>query len=144
MHLQPAYRRDEGPPRGDFIPKEQIRYRSLTLKSNLTSGKGKDALGQTLVTSRHSGHCAQKTRWDPQRLILWAPEEFPRDHMLLSKVQTSWRKKKKKVLALMKSHLLYSLAFCPVCCAWSCLTLCNPMDCSPPGSSVHRIFQARI
>ena len=26
----------------------------------------------------------------------------------------------------------------------SCLTLCNPMDCSPPGSSVHWIFQARI
>ena len=23
-------------------------------------------------------------------------------------------------------------------------TLCNPMDCSPPGSSVHGIFQARI
>ena len=26
----------------------------------------------------------------------------------------------------------------------SCLTLCNPMDHSPPGSSVHRILQARI
>ena len=26
----------------------------------------------------------------------------------------------------------------------SCLTLCNPMDSSPPGSSVHRILQARI
>ena len=26
----------------------------------------------------------------------------------------------------------------------SCLTLCNPMDCSPPASSVHRILQARI
>ena len=26
----------------------------------------------------------------------------------------------------------------------SCLFLCNPMDGSPPGSSVHRILQARI
>ena len=26
----------------------------------------------------------------------------------------------------------------------SWLTLCNPMDCSPPGSSVHGILQARI
>ena len=26
----------------------------------------------------------------------------------------------------------------------SCPTLCNPMDCSPPGYSVHGIFQARI
>ena len=26
----------------------------------------------------------------------------------------------------------------------SCLTLHEPMDCSPPGSSVHGIFQARV
>ena len=25
-----------------------------------------------------------------------------------------------------------------------CPTLCDPVDCSPPGSSVHGIFQARI
>ena len=32
------------------------------------------------------------------------------------------------------------------CClvAESCLTLCIPMDCIPPGSSVHGISQARI
>ena len=28
--------------------------------------------------------------------------------------------------------------------AQSCPALCNPMDCSPPGSSVHGILQARI
>ena len=28
--------------------------------------------------------------------------------------------------------------------ARSCLTLCDPMDCSPPDSLVHGIFQARI
>ena len=26
----------------------------------------------------------------------------------------------------------------------SCLTLCDPMNCSLPGSSVHRILRARI
>ena len=26
----------------------------------------------------------------------------------------------------------------------SCLTLCDPTDCSPPGSIVHGILQARI
>ena len=26
----------------------------------------------------------------------------------------------------------------------SCLTLCDPIDSSPPGSSIHGIFQARI
>ena len=28
--------------------------------------------------------------------------------------------------------------------AQSCLTLCDPRDCSPPGFSVHEMFQARI
>ena len=27
---------------------------------------------------------------------------------------------------------------------WSYSTLCDPMDCSLPGSSIHGIFQARI
>ena len=50
-------------------------------------------------------------------------------------------------------HLLFALArplvitvfvvlFCWV--AKLCLTLCDPMDCSLPGSSVHGILQARI
>ena len=26
----------------------------------------------------------------------------------------------------------------------SCPTLCNPMDCSLPGSSIHGTFQARV
>ena len=29
-------------------------------------------------------------------------------------------------------------------CAQSCLTLCDPMNCNPPGSSVHGILLARI
>ena len=28
--------------------------------------------------------------------------------------------------------------------AQSCLTLCNPVDCSLPGSSIHGFLQARI
>ena len=39
-------------------------------------------------------------------------------------------------------HVLYT-----VCCAksiQSCLTLCDPMDCSPPGSSVHGILLIRM
>ena len=28
--------------------------------------------------------------------------------------------------------------------AQSCLTLCDPMDCSPPGSSAHGVLQARV
>ena len=29
-------------------------------------------------------------------------------------------------------------------CAQSCPTLCDPMDCRPPGFSVHGILQARV
>ena len=36
------------------------------------------------------------------------------------------------------SHCTYSEV------AQSCLTLCNPVDCSLPCSSVHGIFQARV
>ena len=49
-----------------------------------------------------------------------------------------------------------SLQLCPTPCdptdhiqapclvTQSCLTLCDPMDCSPPGCSVHGILQERI
>ena len=33
---------------------------------------------------------------------------------------------------------------CYVCWAQSCLTLCDPVDYSLPGSSVYGVFQARI
>ena len=47
------------------------------------------------------------------------------------------------------SHLTVELCMLshPICCssvAQSCLTLCDPMDYSLPGSSVHGIFQARV
>ena len=45
------------------------------------------------------------------------------------------------------ASLCQYLQFSMLCCcsvAKSCLTLCDPMDCSPPGSSFHGIFQARI
>ena len=37
-----------------------------------------------------------------------------------------------------------ALSYLKVRVAQSCPTLCDPMDCSPPGSSVHGIPQARI
>ena len=43
------------------------------------------------------------------------------------------------VSLLMAEHYCYVMLI-----AQSCPTLCDPMDCSPPVSSVHEIFQARI
>ena len=36
------------------------------------------------------------------------------------------------------------MCVCVCVCAQPCPTLCNPMDCNPPGFSVHGISQARI
>ena len=55
---------------------------------------------------------------------------------------------------LSSHHFLTTALICSVCvcvcvcvCAssviQSCLTLCDPMDCSPPGSSVYGVLQAR-
>ena len=43
-------------------------------------------------------------------------------------------------------RLLRNVCVCVCVCmhAQSCPTLCDSIDCSPPGSSVHGIFQARV
>ena len=43
-----------------------------------------------------------------------------------------------------KKPLLSLWWVCTCSVTKSCSTLCKPMDCSPPGSSVHGISQARI
>ena len=46
-----------------------------------------------------------------------------------------------------KWQIMVLLSHCNCVCmlvAQLCPTLCDPMDCSPPGSSVHGILQARI
>ena len=40
--------------------------------------------------------------------------------------------------------MVFELYEFKILAAQSCMTLCDPMDCSPPGSSVHGIPQARI
>ena len=50
---------------------------------------------------------------------------------------------------LLKESSLFQLFYYPemkvkVLVAQSCLTLCYPLDCSPPGFSVHGILQTKI
>ena len=47
------------------------------------------------------------------------------------------------MLGIVYNQQLFSHLHIPVCmCVLSNVRLCEPMDCSPPGSSVHRISQA--
>ena len=45
-------------------------------------------------------------------------------------------------------QVVLKTCLCVCVCVCVCVqprpTLCDPMDCSPPGSPVHRIFQQRI
>ena len=55
-----------------------------------------------------------------------------------------------KILLIAKSQIFVSLSFyiehvkVKMLVSQSCLTLCDRMNCSPLGSSVHGILQARI
>ena len=44
----------------------------------------------------------------------------------------------------LSNFLIYHEVKVKVLVAQLCQILCDPMECSPPGSSVHRILQARI
>ena len=56
------------------------------------------------------------------------------------------KRKKKEDNGEISKHLetKHTYKYSKVKAAQSCPTLCDPMDCSPPGSSVYGIFQERI
>ena len=48
------------------------------------------------------------------------------------------------ILLCFSNNLLLDLLLWLCLVTQSCSTLCNTMDCSPPGSSVHGVLQARL
>ena len=55
------------------------------------------------------------------------------------------QKRKTKVLGIpSKRKKCFLKLWCVALVTQWCPTLCDPMDCNPPGSYVHEIFQARI
>ena len=59
----------------------------------------------------------------------------------------SWQRDKRgviKSLTMMNPTIEDNWSFLLCSVAQSCLTLWGPMDCSPPGSSVHGILQEKI
>ena len=74
-----------------------------------------------------------------------------REKMNLPRKQKQTHRHKKKILFFLcffKKVFTMLCWFLPykkrVLVTQSCPTVCNPMDCSPPDSSVHGILQARI
>ena len=71
-----------------------------------------------------------------------------RDRQITAQIHTCFTKRGTKSTEILglpsKSEEYYFSIVTYVLVAQSCLTLCDLMDCSPPGSSVHGILQARI
>ena len=68
-------------------------------------------------------------------------------HYLLGNLKPSWSFRNAKCYILKVLYMLYELMLLCISeseIAQSCLALCDPMDCSLPGSSIHGISQARI
>ena len=60
----------------------------------------------------------------------------------MNRLNATTKEKEGKKTTFLK--IILYLCVCAYLVAQSCPTLCDPMDCSPPGSSVHGILQARI
>ena len=70
----------------------------------------------------------------------WSPQLHPQKKLLRAFVLRQTPKIRTK-----RSLSSFTLMLCMLCeVAQSCPTLCDPVDCSPPGSSVHGILEARI
>ena len=76
-------------------------------------------------------------------LQTWALGRWPKDHRRqMSSVHCRWDVLKEPLPALYWDSQRVNLGYGQCVCAkplQSCLTLCHPLDCSPPGSSVHEI-----
>ena len=88
------------------------------------SSQGVPGLGGGTQDDRHPCDSGAQREQDsgPERSHDWPGARHcldPRKHVLFSSVQLSWVNEVKMIVTQ------------------SCLTLCGPMDCSPPGSSVH-------
>ena len=87
--------------------------------------------------------------WKPRELMLRVPAWIQRQEKTVAPVQYRHAESKFSLFALLLSGLSDGMrpsytALMHIKLLWLCPTLCNPMDCCQPGSSVHGILQARI
>ena len=78
-----------------------------------------------------------------QRTWVWFLFGEPGSHMLQGIAKNLKTKQKVTLYQTLHEHIICMILM-KVSVAQLCPTLREPVDCSPPGSSVHRILQARI
>ena len=109
---------------------QQLQRCSVSFGGDVGSGLRVCGLGERSCTCGLGTDSTLGSREFPGRPVVRTPRfhcQGPGSIPGWGTLQAVWNGQKKKVLV-----------------AQSCPTLCNPMDCSSPGSCVREIFQARI
>ena len=94
---------------------------------------------------QNSQYLSEKIYW--VRLFLFRWTDFHSSRILcyeISKGGCLFEIGSKQILWSKFCHVLTEICILYMFGVQSCPVLCDPMDCSPPGSSVHGIFQAEI
>ena len=81
------------------------------------------------------------------RILEWVAVPFsrvsswPRDgtwvSYIVGRFLTIWATREETIRVILNSGLMIFWCICLCLVTQSCLTLCDPMDCSPPGLSIH-------
>ena len=96
------------------------------------------------ASTRRGFHSSQKLVFPTLDVPFPHPLKFPPESSGFSRVRLERRAQGGTGGPLKTHHAPRSFVLRACSAIQSCPTLCDPMDCSPPGSSVHGVLQARI
>ena len=99
-----------------------FKYQSSGINIRIIRQKNNDNLNYNLLSSNYKSIPSYLSKQEPLN------EVYNNLHMYVNT----------------QRHSIHNVPVCVCVCAQSCPTLCDSMDCSPPGSSVQGIFQVRI
>ena len=106
--------------------------------------KNVPAVWKTQVQFLGQEDLQEENEWPPTPIFL--PQEF-HGQKNLAGYSPLGRRELDMTEQLTNTQVCVCICVCSYCCLVTTKlfpTLCNPMDCSPPGCSVHKISHARI
>ena len=99
-----------------------FKYQSSGINIRIIRQKNNDNLNYNLLSSNYKSIPSYLSKQEPLN------EVYNNLHMYVNT----------------QRHSIHNVPVCVCVYAQSCPTLCDSMDCSPPGSSVQGIFQVRL
>ena len=122
--------------RGLSRPRDQTQVSCIAAVLYHLSPQGSPTRGEAVTKPPEQGliRGRRQTTYDPAHTLI-SPATPP---------FSNCRGKNVRLFTALISITHHCQTICVCLVAQWCPTLCNPMDCSPPGSSVHGILQAGI